>query len=425
MQEDSGNGLLKRFLASEVNLEEVLNIAVKDDLDIWQVTPNHVDVYWPPPSVQSADSLVEDHLRDYPHSANVIPISAPRVLSASQTNNWTSSPSLSTFHEDYHPLHEIESFMSQLAQDYPALVQVIRVGISGEGRELLGVQIGSSPLQGKKSKGKSGEKERMGFVLTGAQHAREWVATSTTLYLMHALVANSTDNDSLISLLDHFTFYIIPTPNPDGYDYTWETDRFWYKNRMQTGPHSKCVGVDMNRNWGYKWRPTASFTNSSAALRPPPSTDTCSQWYPGNRAFEAPEVNHIAAYVDTLPNLKAFVDLRSYGQMISSPFSYSCNKTPKDAENQLEAALGAASAIRKAHGASFRTGPLCSTFYPAHGNIVDWMYKRAGIKYSYAAHLRDTGTYGFALPPRFIRAVGEETANMIEYISKFIVIVEK
>lgn len=30
--------------------------------------------------------------------------------------------------------------------------------------------------------------------------------------------------------------------------------------------------------------------------------------------------------------------------------------------------------------------------YRAPGNIVDWMYKGGGIKYSYAVHLRDTGT---------------------------------
>jgi len=30
--------------------------------------------------------------------------------------------------------------------------------------------------------------------------------------------------------------------------------------------------------------------------------------------------------------------------------------------------------------------------HSAPGNVVDWMYARAGIKYSYAAHLRDTGT---------------------------------
>ena len=28
----------------------------------------------------------------------------------------------------------------------------------------------------------------------------------------------------------------------------------------------------------------------------------------------------------------------------------------------------------------------------APGNVIDWMYAKAGIKYSYAVHLRDTGT---------------------------------
>ena len=32
----------------------------------------------------------------------------------------------------------------------------------------------------------------------------------------------------------------------------------------------------------------------------------------------------------------------------------------------------------------------------APGNVVDWMYAKAGIKYSYAVHLRDTGTVGYA-----------------------------
>lgn len=80
--------------------------------------------------------------------------------------------------------------------------------------------------------------------------------------------------------------------------------------------------------------------------------------------------------------------------------------------------------------------------YSAPGNIVDYMYARAGIKYAYAAFLRDTGTvsiagfdsstlpsvlidiyvcqYGFVLPPEWIRPVGEETANMVNYIARFI-----
>jgi len=33
--------------------------------------------------------------------------------------------------------------------------------------------------------------------------------------------------------------------------------------------------------------------------------------------------------------------------------------------------------------------------YPGPGNVLDWMYVREGIKHSYVAHLRDTGTVHF------------------------------
>ncbi len=38
---------------------------------------------------------------------------------------------------------------------------------------------------------------------------------------------------------------------------------------------------------------------------------------------------------------------------MSTPFSYSCKKYPKDAEDLLEAALGAAHAIKQIHGTPF------------------------------------------------------------------------
>lgn len=38
------------------------------------------------------------------------------------------------------------------------------------------------------------------------------------------------------------------------------------------------------------------------------------------------------------------------------------------------------------------TCALSSRTYSAPGNILDWMYMEKGVKYSYAVHLRDTGT---------------------------------
>ena len=129
---------------------------------------------------------------------------------------------------------------------------------------------------------------------------------------------------------------------------------------------------------------------------------------------------------------------------VSWPFSFTCDLLPRDAEDLFEAALGIAHAVKKKHGTTYtvrcpsfyhidlisalsltftiytmQSGSLCSMLYPAPGNILDWMYGEVGIKFAYAAHLRDTGTYGYALPSEWIRPVGEETATMIEYLAGF------
>jgi hypothetical protein len=51
---------------------------------------------------------------------------------------------------------------------------------------------------------------------------------------------------------------------------------------------------------------------------------------------------------------------------------------------------------------------------------VDWAYANIGIKYSYAAHLRDTGTYGFLIPEEWIRPTGEETSALVNYLAAFV-----
>ena len=45
---------------------------------------------------------------------------------------------------------------------------------------------------------------------------------------------------------------------------------------------------------------------------------------------------------------------------------------------------------------NYQVGSLCSMLYPAPGNIVDWMYGAARIKFSYAIHLRDLGTVKYS-----------------------------
>ncbi|KAF4609600.1 hypothetical protein D9613_012313 [Agrocybe pediades] len=421
----SSDGMLNRFDAAMH--PEVLAVAQEHDLDIWHATDSFVDIYLPPDS-----QVLPEGLARLPHTTTSIPtaITSSRQLDT----DWTpESLTNSSFHESYHPLDEIESFLEELTNVHSNITRLTTIGQSAEGRDIyaLSISTGGYPSEEKKKKkktkkGRISSREKLGFVIIGAQHAREWIATATSTYLAHAVVANSSEPHSMSNLLAHFDFHIVPVPNPDGYAYTWEKDRYWYKNRQIIGPHEKCVGVDMNRNWarlhGYKWKAHAIDRGvwKKDNSRPREPTNPCSHWYPGTRPFETPEVNSIANWVATLPNVAAFVDLRSYGQMLSSPYSYTCKRLPKDAEDQIEAAYGASHALKSVHGTEFRAGGLCSMLYAAPGNIIDWMYAREAIKYSYVAHLRDTGTYGFSLPEKWIRPTGEETVSLVEYLAKFI-----
>ena len=88
---------------------------------------------------------------------------------------------------------------------------------------------------------------------------------------------------------------------------------------------------------------------------------------------------------------------------------------PDDNDELTTLAAGFANAVRKLYGTRFKTGPICPTIYKATGSSVDWAHMK-GVKYSFAAELRDTGASGFILPASQIRPSGEEVWAGIQYL---------
>lgn len=50
-------------------------------------------------------------------------------------------------------------------------------------------------------------------------HAREWISPATVTYMMNELVTKGSGEFS--ELLSRVNFYIMPSINPDGYQFTW------------------------------------------------------------------------------------------------------------------------------------------------------------------------------------------------------------
>ncbi|KAK4048194.1 hypothetical protein OIV83_004899 [Microbotryomycetes sp. JL201] len=331
-----------------------------------------------------------------------------------------------SIHDHYHPYTAINQIIREMAEQFPAFAKVVLIGHSSEGREILGLKVtnltqptvafyeesnGFVDSDGahawKRKKGNKKHMRKPGFVVIGGQHAREWIAPATTLYLMHDLLLTTTSSHPS-PLLNALELTFVPVTNPDGYQFTWapEGDRLWRKNRQPVGDN--CFGVDLNKNWAYKWSPGS---------RPNP----CSDAFPGAKAFEAPELQAIRDYLlDTSNNVHAFLDLHSFGQMIMYPFSYSCDKSSPDEENHFEAVIGAAKALRAVHGKTFETGSVCEVSLTAPGDSIDWTYAAAKIRWSFAVELRGS-VWAFLLPPDQIRPSGEEMSAALQSLANYVV----
>jgi len=117
----------------------------------------------------------------------------------------------------------------------------------------------------------------------------------------------------------------------------------------------------------------------------------------------------LAAYVKKLGNVKYYNNYHSYSELWMGPYGYTSQTPPSaDFQKQQEAGKLAAAAIQATHGLRYRQGPVYSTIYPASGIMCDEMYKSSGVILSYTCELRDTGSYGFLLPPAQIVPQGEE-----------------
>ncbi|OZJ04335.1 hypothetical protein BZG36_02374 [Bifiguratus adelaidae] len=246
-----------------------------------------------------------------------------------------------------------------------------------------------------------------GLVLHGGQHAREWISVAVVTYIMDQLTSQYGKDKEITKLVDNFQWTLIPVLNVDGYIYTWERNRMWRKNR-QPSTFPFCVGTDPNRNWAYKWNKGGSSVNP------------CSEAYMGTEPFSAPEPKAMADYIAAKENVIGYIDFHAFAQLWMTPFGADCEEFPSDHEDILEAAIGAAKALQNVNGKKFATGPVCSTIYPASGGSLDWTYAVGNVKYSYAVELRDTGNYGFILPPEEILPSGKETLQAVLQLARFI-----
>ncbi|QUW82733.1 immune inhibitor A [Streptomyces mirabilis] len=134
---------------------------------------------------------------------------------------------------------------------HPDLAKVVSIGKTVNGQDILALKL----TKGAK-KTKDGSKPSVLYMSN--QHAREWITPEMTRRLMHYYLDNYSTNKRIKKIVDSTELWFVLSANPDGYDYTFKDAdaRQWRKNLRDVngdGVISTGDGVDLNRNFAYKW----------------------------------------------------------------------------------------------------------------------------------------------------------------------------
>jgi hypothetical protein len=345
---------------------QVAWLQAQPGFDLWsEHVVDHVDVMLP-----------ADRARTLPYAAEVLIGDVQALIDATAPQ----VPPPPGVFDDWQPLDAIDAHLQALADGASHAVHV-EIGTSVEGRPISALELSAAPGT-----------DRLGILVVGAQHAREWVAASSALWIAEHLAEGYGVDPAATELLDRYDVVVVPVANPDGYRHTWTTDRLWRKNRRDNG--DGAFGVDLNRNWDAAW--------GAAGAADLPVSDN----WPGTAPFSEPETAALSAYLRSRPRIGLHVDLHCTGQVALHPWGFTPVAAPDSAA--LDAATAdAAAAMEAAHGSPFRSGAFNTALYPAYGVAIDWSYGAWGVT-SALFELRDRGQYGFLLPADQIVPAAEE-----------------
>ncbi|MCD4701336.1 MAG: T9SS type A sorting domain-containing protein [Candidatus Aegiribacteria sp.] len=243
----------------------------------------------------------------------------------------------------YSPAENL-AFWCTLSNNYSDLVDTpVTIGQSYEDRDIYMIRL-TSPTSGYKPP----------IYFSSLIHAREPGGNSVLIGFAMWLTSNYDGGDTRAAwILDNTTVYFVPVANPDGYTYNMPGGGMHRKNMNFT----LGDGVDLNRNWGYKW----GYDDSGSS--PYPNYPT----YRGTSAFSEPETQVQRDFIIDIQPIAA-MNYHSYGKWLIYPYGYKENTYTPD-----QSTFVAWSAVMTAQNGYFAgTAPEC--LYAVNGEQNDWMY---------------------------------------------------
>lgn len=258
-------------------------------------------------------------------------------------------------------LDSVYNWVSSLHALYPSITDVDTIGFTPvEANPIVALKInGNDPVS---------QGGREAFLLMGNHHAREWQTVYVPLFYADSILHAYGSVPEITSMIDNVFIVIVPTVNPDGYDYSRNFDNMWRKNRSYRDGY---YGVDLNRNYNgsynYDYQADWGFIGNDYTTHYPTSDVYCGP-YAGSEA----EVQLVQALIRTY-DFDISLSLHSYGEMLMWPWGAVTYAAP-DSALLIYLGTEAASRMRKQDGFTTYDAVQSCGLYPVTGDSEDWIY---------------------------------------------------
>ncbi|KAF0720302.1 Aste57867_421 [Aphanomyces stellatus] len=268
----------------------------------------------------------------------------------------------SKFHNCFRTDVQIYNYLDAVVSQNKDVVTKFQISQTTKGLPIYGYKLSKEGNSGK------------ALYFQAMQHAREWVAGSSTLYALSSFLDDVANDQP--TPLDTYNLYFVPVVNRDGYKMTWSGKRYHRKNGN---------AVDLSQNW--------PNTNPSPSPEPPTS-----ETYPGPYKLSEKESQGIDAWLTAKRDeIDGSIDVHTYGGVISYAFGDTNEPSPDEAKFN---AMG--EAMKAAMGNYVQT-PAWNLFF-LYGVFPDYAYRTFG-KPSISIEMAGND---YVEPASTIRGRGEE-----------------
>lgn len=186
--------------------------------------------------------------------------------------------------------------------------------------------------------------------------------------------------------------------------------RLWTKNRSKT-VIGNCQGVEINRNFDFKWLETGATSNP------------CSEIYGGPQPFSEIESRILRDIImENKKRVKAYVSFHSYGSYVLYPYSYDgSNSSNVNELYSLGKDIAFAMSVY-APGVNYKVGNLKTMFNKTiSGTSADWVKSVGEVDLTYNIVLPEGGSAGVNIPASRIDSIVRETWSGIVVLAKYVI----